>query len=72
MKDNNLINETVEALHRTIKLINENHDKIENPLYYVLALATTIKIIEKLKDCNATSATKCFTCINEINRSGLL
>lgn len=72
MKDNILIGNTLEALDKSITLINTYHNKIENPLYYVLALATIKNILKKLKDCDATSATKCFTCINQINRGDLL
>ena len=70
MKDINLINESLEGLHNTIMFIIANYN--EESLYYTIELNTIRKILEKIKDCDETSATKCFTCINQINRGDLL
>lgn len=49
-----------------VELLNKTDDK------NICTLIATIGILEKIKECNATSATKCFTCINQINRGDLL
>lgn len=74
MKFDNLIR----VLYNVIHFLYETRD-VSNYHYitdYVILLQKTARIIDKINDCDETSATKCFTCVNEIkdliNRSNLL
>lgn len=52
------------------KLIEDLNDVLKKSvkLEHIFALKKTINILKLIRDCDETSATKCFTCINEIKK----
>ena len=57
-----------------IMIINRKYNLIDCDDFIIMQ--KTVRILDKINKCDETSATKCFTCVNEIkdliNRSNLL
>ena len=60
------------TIKEAIKFFKEQQEVFGDTSFMREALTIAIDIFEKIEKCDETSATKCFTCINEIKRNNLL